>query len=417
MLTPQDNELLVRVGPGTPMGQLFRRFWTPILMSEEIAEPDGPPVRVHVLGEKLVAFRDTEGRIGLLDTHCAHRRANLFFGRNEQCGLRCVYHGWKYDVTGQCVDIPNADEGERIKHEIKLKSYPTLERAGMVWAYMGPPDRKPDLPLYDVFSGPSNHRQVRKFTIKANWAQVMEGDIDSSHITFLHARVDGANNNAVRDNLANALTDKSPRWITRETDYGLLLAAQRDLDQEHFYYRINQWLMPYCTLIASPNDKPIIVQIRVPIDDENTLHFRAFYNRGYPLSAEDLAYSNSVIFPETDPATGEMREARENDYLIDREEQAKRTFSGIRSVVAQDLAMTEDQDGPIFDRSREFLTTTDGAIVAVRRRLIGAAKALASEGNEPPEVGHAASYAIRPCQIALPRHVDVQTGAREAMTP
>jgi phthalate 4,5-dioxygenase oxygenase subunit len=413
MLSVQDNEMLVRVGPGTPMGELFRRFWTPVMLADEVKEADGPPVRVHVLGEKFVAFRDSDGRIGLLDAYCPHRRANLFWGRNEECGLRCAYHGWKFDVNGNCVDAPNAVESEGLKKRVKTRSVPTVEHGELVWGYFGPPDKKPEFPLFDLFDGSSTKRKMIKTFTQANWLQGMEGDVDSSHVQFLHSRVDGGPNVGVRMD-QKAMADRSPVWVTRDTEYGLMLAARRDYDDANYYWRINQWLMPYCTLIAGPDDKPYTGQLRVPVDDRTTMLFRVYASRDAPLTQEDHDYAaNGIAFPEMS-GPFEMKERIDNDYLIDREDQKHRSFSGIKSVVAEDLAVTEDQDGPIADRSRELLTSADAAIVALRRRFLAAAKAL-KEGKEPPQLANPQAYRVRSCQLTLPREIDVAVGAKDKM--
>src|SRR5262249_44439999 len=185
-LTHEQNEQLTSTGPGTLLGDLFRRYWVPALLADEIAEPDGAPVRVQLLGEKLVAFRDTQGRIGLISEFCAHRGVSLWFGRNEESGLRCPYHGWKYDVTGQCVELPSEDAGNGYCQKIKLVSYPCVEIGGVIWAYMGPPEAKPPLPSFEWVKLPSTHRFLSKRWQESNWLQGMEGGIDSSHVSFLH---------------------------------------------------------------------------------------------------------------------------------------------------------------------------------------------------------------------------------------
>src|SRR5690242_15813918 len=181
MLSREDNERLVRVGPGTPAGDLFRRYWQPACLSSELPESDGSPIRVRLLGEDLIAFRDTNGRIGLLDAFCPHRGAPLFFGRNEECGLRCVYHGWMFDADGACVDLPNAPEGETFKNKIKITSYPCVEAGDLIWAYLGPPENQPPFPEFEWLHLPSSHRYVKKFRLECNYLQAMEGDYDPSH--------------------------------------------------------------------------------------------------------------------------------------------------------------------------------------------------------------------------------------------
>ena len=190
MLRKEQNELLTRTGAGTPMGEMFRRYWMPALLAEELPENDCPPVRVQLLSEKLIAFRDTEGRYGLMDEFCAHRGVSLWFGRNEECGLRCPYHGWKYDVTGQCVDIPSEPEKSGFRAMIKLRSYPLVERGGVLWTYMGPPEHQPGLPEFEFAMVPPEQTYTSKRLQYSNWLQALEGGIDSSHVSWLHR--DGA---------------------------------------------------------------------------------------------------------------------------------------------------------------------------------------------------------------------------------
>src|SRR5438874_10389817 len=191
MLSKEDNELITNTNAGTPMGELFRRFWLPVALSEELPGPDCVPIRVKVLGEDLIGIRDTSGRPGLFDAYCPHRGAPLFFGRNEEDGLRCVYHGWKFAVAGQCVDLPNAPEGPTFKDKIKIKCYPSLEAGDLIWAYMGPAEKKPPFPGFEWVNLPKSHRYVTKFIEQCNYLQAMEGDYDPSHARFLHSTLDG----------------------------------------------------------------------------------------------------------------------------------------------------------------------------------------------------------------------------------
>src|SRR3954452_16002321 len=186
MITAKQNDDLTRTGPGTLMGDLFRRYWIPALHAAELPEPDCPPVRVKLLGEKLVAFRDTQGRLGLIDEFCAHRGVSLWFGRNEECGLRCPYHGWKYDVTGQCIEIPSEPEKSGFRAMIKLRAYPLVERGGVLWTYMGSPEHRPDLPEFEFAMVPREQSYTSKRLQYCNWLQAMEGGIDSSHVSWLH---------------------------------------------------------------------------------------------------------------------------------------------------------------------------------------------------------------------------------------
>jgi nitrite reductase/ring-hydroxylating ferredoxin subunit len=418
MLTPADNEILVRTGPGTPMGELFRRFWTPVALASELGPPDSPPVEIRVLGEDLVAFRDTNGAIGLLDAYCPHRRASLFWGRNEECGIRCVYHGWKFDVTGQCTDLPNAPEGPALQKKVRTRSYPVLDRGGLLWAYMGPGD-PPPFPEAEAFTVPASQRYVTKIFTEGNYAQVQEGDIDSSHVGFLHRRFDTTAVGGGRVD-PNTFADTSPRWFPSETPYGLMLAAQRNAPtDDEWHWRVNQFLMPYIVIIATPAGVPVLSQMRVPIDDHRSLHFRYWSIVGRELDERDYAmFNDGVTVPEMIPGTFRMKEDIANHYNIDRREQQTVGYTGIRSFVAQDLAVTQNQGGygTIADRSREYLTSSDRAIITWRKRLITAAKALAA-GTEPPEPQNPAAYNVRSGDFRAPRTLTIEEAARERLFP
>lgn len=408
VLSHKDNELLVRVGPDTPMGNFLRRFWTPALVSEEVPEPDSPPVRVRLLGEDLVAFRNTEGQVGLIDAYCVHRRAELFFGRNEECGLRCVYHGWKFDVTGQCVDLPNVPDGDRIKRNMRIKAYPTQERGGIVWAYLGPAELMPPFPMTEIFSVPESHRRLQKIIVPTNWFQAMEGDVDSSHVSFLHKGVDSGGGSYKLSSAFQA--DRAPRWTVETTLYGLSLAAQREASPDEHNWRINQWLMPYTTCVAGRLNKPSVTNIRVPIDDENTMHLRIYGRLDAPMTEDEWASANgSVIFPEMIPGTYLPKGNASNDYLIDRQTQKTVSYTGIKSIPLQDYAVTTAQGGQrIVDRSRERLTASDTAIIAVRQRMLEAVKGL-MDGREPPEAANAEAYKVRSVDTTVPRDADLRT--------
>lgn len=416
MLSQEDNELLVHVGPATPMGNLFRRFWTPVALVSELGAPDAPPVRVRVFGENFVAFRDSDGEAALLDAYCPHRRANLFWGRNEARGLRCAYHGWKFDRTGQCTDLPNCPEGEQLAPRVRIGAYPVLERGGILWAYLGPPELKPEFPAIEALEVPASHRHVIKVVADGNWLQFQEGDVDSSHVAFLHGRVDGKVIEGSRLS-PNTYNDKAPRWFPSETDYGLLLAAQRDAGPERYQWRVNQYLMPHVTLIANQPHLPTLAQIRTPIDDEHAILFRYLATYDRPLSDDErrIAETNGTNFPDLVPGTFTMRESRANDYAIDREVQRNETFTGIKSTVAQDLAVTQEQgDAVIADRSREYLVSSDRAIIMLRKRLLTRVKEL-QDGREPPEPRAAQAYRVRSGDFTLPRDVAVTEGGREIL--
>jgi phenylpropionate dioxygenase-like ring-hydroxylating dioxygenase large terminal subunit len=397
------------------MGELFRRFWAPALLESELGGPDGTPVRVQILGEKLVAFRDSAGTIGLLDAYCPHRRANLFWGRNERHGLRCIYHGWKFDAAGRCVDMPNCPEGETLKERVKTKAYPTLVRGGIVWAYLGPRELMPEFPQIEAFQTPPENRYVEKIVQRGNYLQLQEGDVDSSHVSFLHSSLDDTPLPGSRAN-PNTFVDKMPRWFPQEMPYGLMLSAQRNAGPDHFQWRVNQYLMPYCTLIAAPPGLPVLAQLRVPIDDEHAILYRTYAHSERPLTEREReTIAAGVIYPKMKAGTFEMEESMENDYLIDREAQRTKTYTGIRSIVAQDLAVVQDQGGGLVaDRSLEYLVSSDRAIIMLRKRLLNAAKALQA-GTEPPEARNAKAYCVRPGDFLLPRDVPVEEGGKAVL--
>src|SRR5919198_3690338 len=226
MLSRTENELLTRVGPGTPMGALLRCFWQPFALASELPGPDCDPLRVRLLGEDLVAFRDSAGAVGLLAAHCPHRGASLFFGRNEEGGLRCVYHGWKFDAAGACLDMPNEPAESDFKHKVKAVAYPVQERGGVLWAYLGPPADVPSAPELEWTHVPENQRYVSKRIQRCNFLQNVEGEVDSSHVSFLHSKGSAPDAAGIRD-LRSTLPDymardRAPRFFVLPTDYGLM---------------------------------------------------------------------------------------------------------------------------------------------------------------------------------------------------
>jgi nitrite reductase/ring-hydroxylating ferredoxin subunit len=418
MLSTADNELLVRTGPGTPMGDLFRRFWSPVMLAGDLGGPDSAPVRVTILGEQLVAFRDTAGSVGLLSAYCPHRRANLYWGRNEEHGLRCVYHGWKFDVNGQCTDLPNCPEGATLKDRVTTTAYPALERGGIVWAYLGPPERMPVFPRVEVLHTPASHRHIMKIVVHANYLQALEGDMDLGHTSFLHSRHD-KNTSAGMHFLHSKVDktavfeDKTPHFFITETDYGAMHGVRRNAADDKYHWRVGQYLMPAHNLIASQRGGMILSNIRIPIDDESSLLFRCFVQPERPLDDDDRAViSAGVMAPQMIPGTPMMNENRDNGYLRDHDRQRTENFTGIRSIVAQDAAMTEDQGGPIFDRSREYLVSSDRVTIGLRKKLLGRVNDLIA-GTEPPEAANPDAYAVRGIDVFLPRDVPIEDGIKD----
>ena len=416
MLSKEENDLLTQIGPGTPMGELARRFWTPVLLASELPAADCDPVRVRALGEDVVAFKDSNGRVGLLEAWCPHRGSDLFFGRNEEGGLRCVYHGWKFDAAGACLDVPNAPEGESFREKVRARAYPALERGGLVWGYFGPPDSVPDFPEMEWTRVPDAHRYISKMFLDCNYLQTMEADIDSSHLGFLHSYVKGG---TVIDGRTNGIedftaSDRAPAWTVTDTDYGVMLTARRDAG-DNYYWRVNQWMIPFYTMIAARPGDTVLCQVKVPVDDERSVAFRVRWHADRPLTPEELAVyrDKGVLFPEMIPGQFRTRENKGNDYLIDRAQQRHYSFTGIKSIPAQDFAVTEAQHGgPVSDRTRERLVSSDAAIIQVRRRLLRSVRQL-QEGQEPPEARDGGAFRVRSLDIVMPKAATVEDDARE----
>ncbi len=399
MLRPEDNELLCRVGPGTPMGELFRRFWIPAMIPEELPGPDCDPVRLRLLGENLIAFRDTEGRIGILDELCPHRRASLYFGRNEECGIRCVYHGWKFDVDGNCTEMPNERPETEFKHKVRIKTYSAAEWGGYIWVYMGPADRKPPLPEFEWALLPPEHRWQKKWLYNANYMQGFEGEIDTCHTTFLHRTDDYSTlSPGLAAASANWQKDGMPRLDVRDTEYGYFYGSQRDLGNGAYNWRLTQWILPSNSIIPHPKF-PISSRAYIPIDDDHTFVFGTSYNPEAPMTQEEREYLETGLgaAPQTIPGSFVPVTNKSNEYGLDRNVQRQGSATGMPGINNQDRAIVESM-GPIVDRENEHLGTSDVAIIAARRTLIRMAKELAN-GKEPDMPQHPTLFGVRAIDV------------------
>jgi phthalate 4,5-dioxygenase oxygenase subunit len=428
MLSPADNELLTQIGPGTPMGNLLRQYWIPGMPALELQEADGPPKRMRLLGENLVAFRDSTGQIGVVAENCPHRGASLFFGRNEEAGLRCVYHGWKFDATGSCVDMPNEPPESNFKQKVKVLAYPARDVNGMIWVYMGPRQTPPPLPALEFNTVPSNEVFAPSMMHEENnWVQGVEGDIDSSHIDYLHARLRDDVDVDVRNGAPRGFRslDRAPKLEVVGTRYGAVYAAKRRWDEQgNYWYRISQFMMPFYTMIAASNPNMQSARAWVPLDNQNTMLTGMQYSvKGplpdSPLHEFGLSFKSVGYKPQTGDALSRYRlkANKSNDYLRDYEKEKTQMFSGIPFAGnLQDVAMTESM-GHVYDRTHERLGTSDLMVIFVRRMLLKACRDLQEHGIVPESVDNPTLYRVRSASIILPedKHWFAATeGARDA---
>ncbi len=406
MLSAAENETLARTGPGTAMGEYFRRYWLPVALSREMPGPDSPPLRLKVMGEELLAFRDTNGRVGVIEPRCAHRGADLFFGRNEECGIRCIYHGWKYDVEGKCIDMPNVAPGAAMHGKISIKAYPTREYGELVWAYLGPAQEEPEIPQLEHGLLPPSHRYVTKRLQQCNWAHSMEGALDTAHFSFLHMPAPKYSSNkndsvAADENRMRWLRqDPLPKFTVHDHDVGFVVGGARKADGEELYWRITQFMLPTHSITPSAMPGEVYYGYTwVPIDDESCWIYIYGWHPDRAISAEERAKFEKGgygQFAELGPGYVPLRN-RSNDYLIDREH---RSFTGVRGIAEQD-AMAQESQGLIADRTREHLTPTDLGVVHFRRLMLNEIESL-KNGKEPAAARRASSYRLRSGGAVLP---------------
>ena len=387
MMTHEENELLCRVEGDAPMGRLMRRHWVPVCLLEEVGEPDGTPVHARVFGEDLVVFRDTDGAVGVLDEYCPHRRASLVLGRNENGGLRCLYHGWKMDVKGNVLEMVSEPAASGLVDKVKHTAYPVQEWGGYVWSYLGPADSCPPF-VPPPWAPDANARvSIAKVVLPCNWAQILEGAIDSAHSSSLHssdmvpARVDGAK--ATASNWLRPSTDKAPRMQVEQGGYGFRYAAiRRPITNaaQTDYVRTTVFVAPWTVLIP-PNNLYNVANVNVPIDDTHTAFY--FMAWGHPEQTPDTAtwrrFLGQELGKDLDDQYRPLRN-RDNRFWQDREAMKAGNFTGITGFPNQDVAMWVTM-GPIADRTRERLGASDQAIVEFRRQMVAAARAVQAGGE------------------------------------
>jgi phenylpropionate dioxygenase-like ring-hydroxylating dioxygenase large terminal subunit len=419
MMSAADNEVLVRTDAGTPMGEYFRRYWLPVELSRELVA-DGPPKRVKVMGEELIAFRDTDGRVGLVEPRCAHRGSNLFFGRNEECGLRCVHHGWKYDVEGRCVDMPNVEPDAGMRGKVSIKAYPTREFGELVWGYFGPKEVMPELPQLEHGLLPASHRYVTKRLQQCNWAQSMDGAVDTAHFSFLHmpapkVRSNTASNIAADEKRIGWLrNDPMPRFTIIDHEVGFVIGGARKADGQDLYWRITQFMLPTHSITPSAMPGEVYYGYTwVPIDDESVWIYIYGWHPDRAITDEErarFAKGGYGQFAELGPDYLPLRN-RTNDYLIDRDAQKTTSYTGVKGIAEQD-AMAQESQGRIADRTREHLTATDVGVVHFRRLMLKEAKAL-RDGKEPQAAQHPDAYRLRAGGAVLPGKLSFEETMKE----
>ncbi len=415
MLRKEVNDLLTQTGTATPMGTLFRQYWIPALLAEELPANDCPPVRVKLLSERLIAFRDSGGKMGLIDEFCAHRGASLWFGRNEEGGIRCPYHGWKFDVSGQCLEIPSEPAESGLCEKVKLTGYPLVKIGDILWTYMGPKEQQPPLPEWEFATVPAEQTFTSKRWQECNWLQAMEGGIDSSHVSFLHSgslKTDPLFRGAA-GNKYN-LQDKMPVFEVVESAGGLFIGARRNAEDGKYYWRITPWVMPCFTMVPPRGDHPMHGHFWIPIDDENCWAWSYDYHPVRALTAEErkAMQDGHGVHVKYVPGTYRPLANKDNDYLMDREAQRRGdTYSGIEGIGMQDASLQESM-GPIVDRTKENLVSTDNGIIMARQRLRKAALALKDQGIRPPGIDPA-HHRVRSAAVLLPSDQAFQDASQD----
>jgi phthalate 4,5-dioxygenase oxygenase subunit len=418
MLKQEVNELLTQTGPGTAMGQMFRQYWLPALLTEELPENDGPPVRVKILGERLIAFRNSEGEYGLIDEFCPHRGASLWFGNVQECGIRCAYHGWKFSTDGQCLEVPSEPENSNFANKVKVTSYPLVKVGDILWTYMGDPEARPPLPEFEFVRVPDDQTYCSKRWQESNWLQALEGGIDSSHVSWLHAG--GLKNDPLfkgaKGNEYN-LNDLRPFFEVADAEGGLFVGARRNAEDGKYYWRITPYVLPAFTIVPPRADHPVHGHFWVPIDDENCFVYTFDFHPTRALTPEEVDHMKAGhgVHSRNVPGTYRPEENKDVDYLIDRAAQKDGTaFSGVRGIAQQDASLQESM-GPIVNREKERLVSSDTGIIKARQKLRKAVEAFRDEGATPPGVDPA-HQRVRSAAIVLPQAESFIEASRDAVT-
>lgn len=385
MTTREENELLTRTGPGTPGGEMMRRYWHPIALSHELPA-DGAPLPIKVLSEELVLFRDDDGKLGLVGMYCPHRCADLSYGRIEDGGLRCLYHGWLFDRNGRCLDQPAEPAESRFKERIRHTAYPVIERAGMVFAYLGKGET-PLLPNYEFLNAGSENRYLQQTLMECNYLQAVEGDIDPSHLSYLHRPFARRDSRDVPGSKKSAdvfyREDGRPKLEPERTDFGIRNYSIRGADNGSRYVRVTNFIIPNKSAIVGNEGRVgegYSIHWHVPIDDETHYRFDFVFNRARPVSRE--RYEREFA---TEMHGHRYVRTKANRYLQDRGLMKTHNYTGMGDYFPAHDAFATETPGAIHDRSRENLGTTDVCIVAARRLLLEAVQDV-REGRDPIHV-------------------------------
>jgi phthalate 4,5-dioxygenase oxygenase subunit len=417
MLTREDNERLVRIGPGTEMGRLMRLYWIPFLLAHNV-QVDGTPYRVRLLGEDMVAFRDSAGQLGLVDQACPHRGAPLVLGRNEEGGLRCIYHGWKFNIDGRCMEMPAEPANSRMPANMRIKSYPVKERNGVLWAYMGPdPQKAPELPSLEWNMVPQEQVALSMRVQECNWLQALEGEIDSAHAAILHGRADQSG----VINQWKQGQDLAPTFECAVHESGVSIASRRKIGGNQNYVRVNQFMMPFWTLVPPQSQFPELSgHAWVPIDDEHSLCLMFSYHPSQPFydktrkvfkeghAGRETGHASEGSFEER-PITHPYPTYwsifnRGNAYRFD-PRLKDRYNAALPGLWVQDAAC-QSGVAAIYDRSQEHLGTTDTGIVRTRRLLLDTLRKLQSENVSPPSAVDPEQFLWRAISITIPEGAD-----------
>ena len=386
MISAEENMLLTQTGKGTPCGELMRRYWQPVALAEELAQ-GGAPLAVQIMGEKLVLFRDDQGRPGLLGIHCSHRGTDLSYGRVEGGGLRCLYHGWLYNIEGRCLEQPGEPGRGEHRDAIRHPAYPCKEAGGVIFAYMGPGE-PPALPAYEFLSVPAEQREVTKIHVVCNYLQANEGNIDPLHLSFLHRNLQDSERDKQRvvpgsDATPNSLIgkDQRPTIEVDITEFGLRIYSIRKPGDGKQYLRVTNYIYPNLAAFnGSTTGEGYSAHWHVPIDDRSHWKYVFLFSRERPLS-QDL---RDRIRAETSDGN-HLKRNKDNRYLQDRASMKTQTFSGMGfHFQAQDAFATESQ-GAVQNRAEEHPVSSDKAIVAARKLLLNAIRAMC-DGREPPHL-------------------------------